>query len=248
MSSRSPQTLRKLSPVSSFERGYPGFLHQTMTTSRPPEAQRDQLESAFTPILRRIWSSAAAVLAAVFVDLEGECIDYVSSLPPFDAKVSAAHALVLMEELRASQHKLGLAEPISFAITGDDRELWARRVSEDYLLVVVLQPGAEHSDVRSVLATAGREFREEVGAEAPAWEPAPKPLEVIIRSAVGWAYAPTAFSQEGVKITITDVLGRWTEPGGAEGDDLVCFRVRTEDGQELTLVHDPAGDGWLARS
>jgi hypothetical protein len=27
----------------------------------------------------------------------------------------------------------------------------------------------------------------------------------------------------------------------------VCFRVRTEEGRELTLVHDPDGDGWVAR-
>jgi hypothetical protein len=51
-----------------------------------------------------------------------------------------------------------------------------------------------------------------------------------------------------VRVTITGVLGRWTEPGGAMGDDLVCFRVQTKDGQELTLVHDPGGDGWRARS
>jgi hypothetical protein len=72
-------------------------------------------------------------------------------------------------------------------------------------------------------------------------------LEVIVRAAVGWPYAPAAFSQEGVRVVVSDVLGRWTEPGGSLGDELVCFRVRTADGQELTLVHDPAGNGWLAR-
>jgi hypothetical protein len=81
----------------------------------------------------------------------------------------------------------------------------------------------------------------------PTWDPAPRSLEVIVRGAVGWPYAPAAFSQEGVRVFISDVLGRWTEDGGAQGDELVCFRVRTEEGQELTLVHDPAGDGWLVR-
>ena len=215
-------------------------------TRRAPEATRDQIESAFTPILRRIWSSAPAVLAAVFVDMEGECIDYVSSIDPFDAKVSGAHAHVLMDALRAKR-KLGLDEPITLEITGSARELWARRVSEEYLLVVVLEPGADHLQVRSVLSVAGREFRAEVGAASPAWEPAAGVLEVIVRAAIGWPYAPAAFSQQGVRVVVSDVLGRWTEPGGALGDELVCFRVRTEDGQELTLVHDPGGDGWLAR-
>jgi hypothetical protein len=216
-------------------------------TRRPPEAKRDLLETAFTPILRRIWDSAPAVLAAVFVDLEGECIDYVSSLDPFEAKVSGAHALVLLDALRASRAKLGFEVPIALAITGSDRELWARRISDEYGLVLVLQPGIDHADVRRVLAAASREFREEVGAVTPAWEPAAK-LEVIVRGAVGWAYAPASFSQEGVRVVVADVLGRWTEPGGALGDELVCFRVRTEEGQELTLVHDPGAEGWLARA
>jgi hypothetical protein len=216
-------------------------------TRRPPEAQRDQLESAFTPILRTLWAAAPSMLSAAFVDLEGECIDYVSSIDPFDAKVSAAHALVLMNGLRASRHKLGLAEPVLFAISGSERELWARRVSHDYLLVAVLAPGADPEHIRGVLAAAGREIRQEVGVSVPPWEPRSSALEVTVRSAVGWPYAPLAFSQEGVRIAISDVLGRWVEPGEVAPDEVVCFRVRTEEGQELTLVHDPSGDGWRLR-
>jgi hypothetical protein len=72
-------------------------------------------------------------------------------------------------------------------------------------------------------------------------------LEVTVRSAVGWPYAPLAFNQEGVRIGISDVLGRWVEADEAATHEVVCFRVRTEEGQELTLVHDPAGDGWRVR-
>jgi predicted regulator of Ras-like GTPase activity (Roadblock/LC7/MglB family) len=216
-------------------------------TRRPPEAQRDQLESAFTPILRTLWNATPSMLSAAFVDIEGECIDYVSSIDPFDAKVSAAHALVLMNGLRASRHALGLAEPMLLAISGSERELWARRVSDEYLLVAVLQPGSDPEQIRGVLSAAGREFRQEVGVSAPPWEPRSSALEVTVRSAVGWPYAPLAFSQEGTRIAISDVLGRWVEPSPGAGDEVVCFRVRTEEGQELTLVHDPSGDGWRVR-
>jgi len=48
-------------------------------------------------------------------------------------------------------------------------------------------------------------------------------LEVIVRSAIGWPYAPAAFSQEGARVIVSDVLGRWTEPGGAEGDEAGVF-------------------------
>jgi hypothetical protein len=71
---------------------------------------------------------------------------------------------------------------------------------------------------------------------------------VLVRSAIGWEYAPAAFSEGGIRVAVSDVLGRWTEPSGVQGDDIVCFRVRTQDGQELTLVHDPGGDGWQVRA
>ena len=213
---------------------------------RPPEAKRDMLETAFTPILRRVWSAAPAVLAAVFVDLEGECIDYVSSLDPFEAKVSAAHALVLLDAMRDSGERLGMREPIELWITGAQRELWARRINEEYVLVLVVAPGSDYGELRGILARAGREFREEVGAAAAAWEPAPAGVEVMLRSAVGWPYAPAAFSDQGIRVFISDVLGRWTEQGDG-GDEVVCFRVRTQEGQELTLVHDPREEGWQVR-
>jgi predicted regulator of Ras-like GTPase activity (Roadblock/LC7/MglB family) len=217
-------------------------------TRRPPEAQRDQLESAFTPLLRKLWNATPSMLAAAFVDLEGECIDYVSSIDPFEAKVSAAHALVLMDGLRAARQKLGLREPVLLAISGDARELWARRVSDDYLLVALLIPGAASDEIRGVLAATGREFRNEVGVATPAWEPASSAIEVTVRPAVGWPYAPLAFTRDGVRTAIGDVLGRWVETGAAADDEIVCFRVRTGEGQELTLVHDARSDGWRVRS
>lgn len=214
-------------------------------TRRPPEAKRDELESSFTPILRRTLESLPRALCAVFVDIEGECIDYASSIDPFEAKVSGAHALILVRMLLASQRKLGLHEPFALAIAGSERELWARRITDDYIIVVVTLPGAEGTQMWTVLAAAAREFRSEVNAADPSWEPATR-LEVVVRAAVGWPYAPAAFSQHGVRVTITDVLGRWTEPGGGD-EELSCFRVRTADGQEMTLVHDPNADGWRAR-
>src|SRR4051812_38568136 len=70
------------------------------------EAARDQGESAFTPILRRCFQDVPRLLAAVFVDAEGECIDYVSAIDPFEAKVAAAHmhnAMSLFRWARASR-------------------------------------------------------------------------------------------------------------------------------------------------
>ena len=77
---------------------------------RPPEADRDQSESAFTAMLRRVWRSVPNVLSVSFVDYEGECIDYVSSVDPFEAKVSAAHMQVMLNGLRATAPSLKTGE------------------------------------------------------------------------------------------------------------------------------------------
>ena len=51
------------------------------------ESTRDQAENAFTAILRRLFQNVPALVATVFVDMEGECIDYVTCLDlgPSDA-------------------------------------------------------------------------------------------------------------------------------------------------------------------
>jgi len=216
---------------------------------RAPEGPRDELETAFTPILRRVWTEVPSVLSTAFVDHEGECIDYVSSLDAFEAKVSAAHATMLFDQLRTRQHKLGFAEPVALMIGATQRELWARRVTDEHLLVAISGYGAEAAGIWPALERAAAEFRREVGAELPAWEPSP-PLEVVVRAAVGWPYAPAAFTEEGgVRVMVSDVLGRWTEHPEAPGvEERTCFRVRTDDGRELTLVHDPARPGWMVRA
>lgn len=215
---------------------------------RPPEGPREELETAFTPILRRVWTEVPSVLSAAFVDHEGECIDYVSSLDAFEAKVSAAHATMLFDQLRTRQRKLGFAEPLALMIGATSRELWARRVTDEHLLVAISAQGAEAAGMWPVLEYAAAAFRREVGVELPAWEPA-LPLEVVVRAAVGWPYAPAAFTAEGVRVVVSDVLGRWTEPPELPAiEERTCFRVRTDDGRELTLVHDPARPGWLVRT
>jgi predicted regulator of Ras-like GTPase activity (Roadblock/LC7/MglB family) len=212
-----------------------------------PEAPRDQAESEFTGILRRLADGAPEFLAAAFVDVEGECIDYVSRIDPYDAKVTAAHMHMVLGSLSGSRDKLGLGEPFALEISADEREIWVQRVSGDYVLVVVLAPGFDRSELRAAIACANTEFRAAVGLDMPQWEGSGRRLSVRVRAATGWTYAPQTFSLAGAQITISDVLGRWTESTGLRGDELVCFRVRTDAGQELTLVHDPEGNGWVVR-
>jgi hypothetical protein len=107
--------------------------------------------------------------------------------------------------------------------------------------------GSDRSRLKKVIARAVREFRYEAGTSPPTWEPPADLVQVETRSATGWQYAPTAFCEEGIWVEITDVLGRWVEPAQYAERDKVCFRIRTEQGVELTLVHDPQADQWISR-
>ena len=211
------------------------------------EAPRDLAESAFTPILRRLWNQLPSLVAAAFVDVEGECIDYISRIDPFEAKVNAAHMHNLLGSIATSWAKLNAGQPYTLEIEASQRAMCVRRVGDEYLLVVVLDAAGDFTERDDAITLACAEFRGEVGLGPPGWESAQRRLSVRVRPATGWTYAPQGYSDGGVRVTITDVLGRWTEPGGILGDELVCFRVRTEEGREVTLVHDPDGNGWMAR-
>ena len=209
------------------------------------EAERDQSESAFTAILRRVFEAVPAVIAAVFVDLEGECIDYVAAIAPYDAKVSAAHMHLLLKRMREGLSP-GRGETFGFQLVSSEREVWVRQFCEEYALVVLLGRGFDTSELRDAMAFAGREFREEVGLVAPPWE-AQERLSVRVRASAGWSYAPVGFSVGGARYRIAAVLGRWTEHARPGEAPRVCFRIRTQHGEELTLAHDEHTEAWSVR-
>jgi len=220
-----------------------------MSQRRLMKAQRDTSPSEFALILRRVCDAVSSVEMAAFVDMEGECIDYYSSLDPYEAKVVAAQTVATLGQIVLSNHKLQFGETYIMEVSTGDKELLARRINDDYLLVVLAAPEEEGEDSRiaRVLVHAAREFRADAGVAAAAWEPSADILTVETREARGWQYAPAAFTDEGKRVVITDVLGRWIETGELRSKGKVCFRVRTERGMELTLVHDPDLNQWTSR-
>lgn len=215
------------------------------------EQPRDMEETAFTPILRGLVRAVPGTLAAVFVDREGECIDYCSALPPFDAKVTAAHLIIIACEVRDRSERGG--EPWWIHVHGSERDLVLRRIHEDYALVVATRAIGVSSLLIESIEHAVRELRFESGIGPPLWEPTADRVRVEVRlSTVGWAYAPKAFWQRGERTPIDAVLGRWLEdePGVTPSDpprQAVCFLVRAQNGEELTLVHWSEEDAWERR-
>ena len=215
--------------------------------SRPPEAPRDLNETGFTPILRSLWSDHAGVLAVAFVDQEGECVDYCSSIPPYDAKVSGATLRIVLEQLGGRCHAAGAGEPKLLYLVFERVEFVARRVTDEYLLVVTVKPGRAVRKLTEAIETSVLRLREEAAAPPPPWDLGEAGLRVEVRVARGWPYAPSAFIEAGRRIEVQAVLGRWVEGGEATGGELVCFRISTPNGEELTLAHDLVSDRWLRR-
>lgn len=205
------------------------------------EAQRDQEESAFTPMLRALWSSDPSVLMACFVDREGECIDYCSSQSPFDAKVLGAHMIIVTDDVVRRSLKLGFGNPHHLHLLCSEREILIRRISDDYALIVATTPGGVGRAVLRAIEEASEALRREGAIPVPAWEPHENPLEVEVRASVSSPYAPVAFWRNDQRTPVIDVIGWWLD----EDEGWVCFRVRIPGGRELTLAHSPESDRWF---
>ncbi|MBN1652555.1 MAG: hypothetical protein JXA30_02145 [Deltaproteobacteria bacterium] len=219
-----------------------------MKEKRPPEFERDMQTSEFTLILRRFWTAIPTVVVAAFVDQEGECIDCVSSVEPYEARVHAAQIMSIVGTTFSLREKHRFGEPHTIEVATSEKELWARRINDEYTMVAVAYQGEKRSRMKRALLRAVREFRDEVNITRPPWEPPADIIQVETRSATGWQYAPVAFTEEGTRVAISDVFGRWIKSSDIAGQDKVCFRIRTEFGEEMTLMHDPRSDEWISLS
>lgn len=205
------------------------------------EAQRDMEDTSFTPTLRALIRNVPAVIAAAFVDYDGECIDYCSTaVSAYEAKIVGAQLLVVAKMVQDAHQTLAGGAPILTHVVCSARELFVRRVSEDYTLAVVTKRMLHQSETISMIETTVAALRVEGGIPRPAFETGKRRIFVDVRSSP-WGFAPTALFDRGDRIEIVDVLGRW-----AEGD-RVGFLTRTERGDELVLLYDPNAQRWERR-
>jgi hypothetical protein len=208
--------------------------------------KRDRPESLFAVILRGFLQVHPAVLAAVFVDRDGECVDYASSLEPFDAQVIGAQLADVTRDLVGRVPGWGAGALVLWLLEAGSREFVVRRVSEEHSVVAALQRGGVNARLLRSMGALAEALRREGALAAAGWEPWGERFAVELRrSAGGWGYAPSAIGGASGLLPV-EVLGRWVERGSISAQEIVCFRVRCGP-EELTLVYDRTLDRWHRR-
>jgi hypothetical protein len=224
-----------------------GHVSQPVEPAGPPlTLKRDRPESTFAVILRGFIEVHPVVHAAVFVDRDGECIDYATSLEPFDAQLIGAQLCQVTRDLTERVPRWGAGALVLWMLEAGAREFVVRRVSDEHSVVAALARGGVNARLLRSLGALAEALRREASLAASSWEPWRERFVVELRrSAGGWGYAPSAIGQADARRPV-EVLGRWVERGAISAQEIVCFRVRCGP-EELTLVYDRTLDCWSRR-
>jgi hypothetical protein len=214
------------------------------TLAPPPSARDGQLRSAFTVVLENLVRSCRGGLGAGLVDEEGESVDVASlpvvsdgkwepSLAAYHIKLSAAHWQIVMR-LSGDRERIPMRQ---LWVKAEQMAWVAVSMYEGYVLVYICRPHA----LGGVSQRALRQCQVELCQEA-LW-PVPEPdrrgwVRVGVR--LGEGGQPREASVRGIWQALA-IVGAETELTGFERG----FRVKTEDGRELSLVREPSGF-WFA--
>jgi hypothetical protein len=200
-------------------------------------AHRDQDASSFARILQNLIDATPGALGAVFVDGTGESVDYAGSLDAFDVRVAGAH---MQLEFRKAREGL----PVSFGelqqitVRARHRSYVIRQLPEGYMVIMVMGRCAGFGVSPRAIAQAEFDLRAEGG-----WQP-PKGEERWVHARV---QATDYDRRRPGRVFLGDswhdvqVIGRVA--GLMRGER--GYRVRTEDGAEMTLVRERLGR-WYA--
>ena len=204
--------------------------------SPKPAVARDTDASPFAVILANLIGRVPGSLGAVIVDAEGEAVDYAGRLDPFDLKLAAAHWQIVLTDMRAAASKRGVGAPRALVVRSEKRSFITHELPDGYTLVLVLSRRAGFTQATRAFAICERALVREAGWRPP--RPIPPWFGLDVESTPAGRPARISF---GNRHQTVEVLGR-VAPSGT-GD--VGWRVRLENGAEVTLIREP-GHHWYA--
>jgi hypothetical protein len=191
--------------------------------------------SPFAAILLDLIGRVPGAYAAALVDREGETVDYAGESDPYDVKVAAAYLRICLQQIEACG---ALGTPRAIVVRGSKKSFVARQLEEGYAFIVLLRRRAGFTASNRAFAVCARALAKEAGwrtsSEGPSWQP------VVV--AVDKRGRPRSVDGRPVDV-LGSVMGLPPRERG--------FRVRTGDGNELTLIREACRcwytDGAVAR-
>lgn len=198
---------------------------------------REHERTAFTRILENVIAATPGARGATLVDELGESVDYAGEMDPFDIRVAGAH--LQLEKRIASESVAAQLGPVrSIVVKAQRRSLIVVSLVDGYDLVVVVGRCGPFGLSERARKQAEHDIRIEGG-----WQP-PKGIDrwslaqVKAKRAERWRPRELLFRGRWHRL---EVIGAVV--GLARGER--GYRVRTEDGAEMTLVRETIGR-WFA--
>lgn len=212
---------------------------RTLDSVPPPTHRRQEDETGFTAILRRMLEATPGAIAAALVDVEGETVDYSgASLDPFDVKVAAAEFRIALSQIESSKLSEHGGSPQRIEVRCVKRTFVVDVLPDGYALLFVLTRSAGVGHADRALDTALHDLYIEAGWQAPPelhrWHEVDIKLARdgkprLLRVEIGW---------RPVNVIGTVVAGLHRGEAG--------FRVALQGSDtEVTLVHG-RDDRWWA--
>jgi hypothetical protein len=193
----------------------------------------------FSVILADLIGRIPGAYAAALVDVYGETVDYAGTIEPFDVKIAAAHMRIVLSQVD-SFGKLG--EVRSLVIRAATTSFVVRKLPIGYAVALLLRKRAGFTASERAFAVCERLLAVEAGWPCFGSKPRWYPVDVAVdRRDRPTNIGPTGIRRLGQRMQRVEVIGsvvglRPHEKG---------FRVRTEVGEELTLVRE-ARRCWYA--
>ncbi len=215
---------------------------------------RDQEATGFTLLLNALMEALPEALCAVFIDPEGESVDYAGRINPYDARVTGAEFAVILATCREGATRGGMGHALELRAEGGSKSVLVRMVSEGYDLVVLLAtPSIALKAVDKTHQCAMALLRES-GLPAP-------PSFAKLKSGEG-RHSSVAMAAV-IPGKIPGIAGLCSNPdeplilmdkhgakivaavvGVAPGDLERRMLVRLEDGEEALIVFDAGSNRW----
>ena len=195
-----------------------------------PVAPRDTDATPFAAILSDLLARVVGSYAAALVDSEGETVDYAGLGDPFDVRVAAAHLQLILQHVTRFGE---LGEPRWVVVRGARKSVAVAALPNGYAVALVLRPRAAFTISKRALTVCMRAISVEAG-----WTDAERGRAREERS---WFAVPVETDRRGRPERIgvgrvpVEVLGAVMGLSVRERG----YRVRTQEGSELTLVREP---------